>query len=83
MSLPVNAAAYVPAGDYWGIPEIAEYLGIQQSTARDYATDPDRGFPDGIEVGGRKLYLVTEVKAWDEARERPGRQKRNRPDPSV
>lgn len=81
-SPPVNAA-YVPEGDYWGVPEIAKYLGIEPGTVRDYAADPIRRFPEGIEVGGRKIYLVTAVKAWHEARPGQGRKQGPPADPSV
>lgn len=84
-SLPVNAAAYLPPGEWWGHPEIATFLGVSQSTVRDYATDPKRKFPEGKRVGGRFLYLADDVRAWHEARPGQGTRTdlRDQPDRSV
>lgn len=72
-SRPVNSA-YLDAGEYWGLPEIAKYLGVEPSTARDYAADPARGFPKGTAIGGRKVYRADDVREWHANRPRPERQ---------
>lgn len=77
VSSRVVSAAYLPAGEYWGVPEIAVFLGINQGTVRDYISDSDRGFPEGIEIGGRKLYRADAIRKWHA--DRPGRGRPRRP----
>lgn len=77
VSSRVVNSAYLPAGHYWGVPEIAEFLGINQGTVRDYISDPDREFPEGIEIGGRKVYRADAVRKWHA--DRPGRGKPRNP----
>lgn len=65
-------AAQLDAGEYWGVPEIAEFLGIAEGTVRDYIADPARKFPEGVKIGGRKVYSAEKVRAWHAERRGQG-----------
>lgn len=64
-------AAHLDSGEYWSYPEIAAFLGVAESTVRDYASDYQPPFPEPIKIGRAKVWRADAVRAWDAKRRGP------------